>query len=106
MRVVIASIAFVAGTLQLAGAQSVSVDHLTQSEILDRAQELEAKAKASEGSAAVKLNDYPNHYTMVSLRHKNGGAEVHENYSDLFFVVKGKATLLAGGEVQDSKTSV
>jgi mannose-6-phosphate isomerase-like protein (cupin superfamily) len=42
---------------------------------------------------------------MISLRHKNGGAEVHENFADLFFVVKGKATLLSGGEVQDPKTS-
>jgi len=105
MRVLIASVALFAGALQLARAQSVSVDHLTQTEILERAQALEAKATGSEGSAAVKLNEYPNHYTMISLRHKNGGAEVHENYSDLFFVVKGTATLLCGGEVQDAKTA-
>jgi mannose-6-phosphate isomerase-like protein (cupin superfamily) len=104
MRRLIASIALLAGTMPLALAQSVSVDHLTQSEILEKAQALEAKAAGADGSAAVKLNDYPNHYTMISLRHKNGGAEVHENYADLFFVVKGKATLLSGGEVQNAKT--
>jgi mannose-6-phosphate isomerase-like protein (cupin superfamily) len=103
MRVLIATIALAAGALQTAAAQTVSVDHLSQSEILERAQALEAKAK--DGAAAVKLNEYPNHYTMISLRHKNGGAEVHENYSDLFFVVMGKATLLSGGEVQDAKTA-
>jgi mannose-6-phosphate isomerase-like protein (cupin superfamily) len=103
MRIYVASLALAAGALQLAGAQSVSVDHLTQSEILEKAQTLETKTK--DGAAATKLNDYPNHYTMVSLRHKNGGAEVHENFSDLFFVVKGRATLLSGGEVQDAKNA-
>ena len=105
MRALFLSMAVAAASLQTTAAQSVSVDHMTQSEILEKAQALEAKAKAADGSAAVKLSDYPNHYTMVSLRHKNGGAEVHENFADLFFVVKGQATLLSGGEVQDAKTA-
>jgi len=103
MRVLITAIALTAGAMQMAPAQSVSVDHLTQSEILEKAQALDSKAKGAEGAAAIKLNDYQNHYTMISLRHKNGGAEVHENFADLFFVVQGKATLLSGGEVQDAK---
>ena len=103
MRALMASIALAVGAVQVVSAQSAAVDHLTQSEILERARALEAKSKP-EGSAAVKLNDYPNHYTMISLRHKNGGAEVHENFADIFFVVQGKATLLSGGEVQDEKT--
>jgi mannose-6-phosphate isomerase-like protein (cupin superfamily) len=105
MRAIIVFIALAAGAVQMAGAQSVSVDHLTQNDILEKAQSLEPKAKGAEGSAAIKLSEYPNHYTMISLRHKNGGAEVHQNFADLFFVVKGKATLLTGGEVQDAKTA-
>ncbi|KAA6461070.1 hypothetical protein DYQ86_12470 [Acidobacteria bacterium AB60] len=105
MRRLIAPIAFCLAALPLAAAQSVTVDHLTQADILQKAQSLEPKAKAADGSAAVKLNDYANHYTMVSLRHKNGGAEIHENYADLFFVVRGKATLLSGGDVQDQKSA-
>ena len=41
---------------------------------------------------------------MISLRHKNGGAEIHQEFSDLFFVVEGKATLLSGGDLQNGKT--
>jgi mannose-6-phosphate isomerase-like protein (cupin superfamily) len=41
---------------------------------------------------------------MIALRGKNGGAEVHENYADFFFVVQGSAKLLSGGTVQDGKT--
>jgi mannose-6-phosphate isomerase-like protein (cupin superfamily) len=104
MRIEIAVLAIAASVLQVAGAQTPSVDHLTQSELLKKAQALEPAAQAANGSASVKLTEYPNHYTMISLRHKDGGAEVHQEFSDIFFVLQGKATLLSGGDVQDSKT--
>jgi mannose-6-phosphate isomerase-like protein (cupin superfamily) len=85
-------------------AQTAIVDHLTTAEILQKAQQLEQKA-AESGSASVKLDEYPNHYTMVALREKSGGAEVHENYADFLFIVRGKATLLTGGTVVDAKTT-
>ena len=87
----------------MAGAQAPGVDHLTPGELLEKAQALEAKAQAADGSASVKLSEYPNHYTMISLRHKNGGAEIHQEFSDLFFVVEGNATLLSGGDLQNGK---
>jgi mannose-6-phosphate isomerase-like protein (cupin superfamily) len=104
MRMTIAFLAMCASAVLNAGAQAPSVDHLTPSELLDKAQALEAKAQSSDGSASAKLTDYPNHYTMIALRHKDGGAEIHQDFSDLFFVVKGKATLLTGGDVQNGKT--
>jgi len=104
MRMKIAVLAIAACMLRMAGAQAPSVDHLTQSDVLEKARALEPKAQAANGSASEKLTEYPNHYTMVSLRHKDGGAEVHQEFSDLFFVVQGKATLLSGGDVQDGKT--
>jgi mannose-6-phosphate isomerase-like protein (cupin superfamily) len=105
MRFVIASLAVAVLAIRLASAQASNVDHLTQSQLLEKAQALEAKAQAADGSASAKLSDYPNHYTMIALRHKNGGAEVHQEYSDLFFVVEGKATLLSGGDLQNGKTT-
>ncbi len=87
-----------------AAAQTVKVDHITQSELIEKAQALNAKAQDPDGAASVKLDEYPNHFTMIALRHKDGGAEVHENYADFFFVVQGHATLLSGGTVQDGKT--
>jgi mannose-6-phosphate isomerase-like protein (cupin superfamily) len=41
---------------------------------------------------------------MIALRHKDGGAEVHENYADFFFLVQGNATLLTGGTIENPKT--
>ena len=104
MRMRILSVVIAAFALRMAGAQTPTVDHLTQNEMLEKAQALNAKAQAADGSASAKLNEYPNHYTMIALRHKNGGAEIHQDFSDLFFVVKGKATLLTGGEVENEKT--
>jgi len=104
MKLTIASLALAASTLPFAGAQTLTVDRLTQSQLIEKAQELNAKAQGPEGAASNKLNDYPNHFTMISLRRKNGGAEVHESYADLFFVVQGSARLLTGGTVQDGKT--
>lgn len=97
-------IAFLMLAMSMAGAQRPVVDHLTQSELLERARALEAKAQAADGAASTKISEYPNHYTMISLRHKNGGAEIHQEFSDLFFVVEGKATLLSGGDLQNGKT--
>ncbi len=104
MKMTIASVALAASILPLAGAQTLPVDHLTQSQLIEKAQELNAKAQGPEGAASSKLNEYPNHFTMITLRHKDGGAEIHENYADFFFVVRGSATLLTGGMVPEGKT--
>src|ERR1700721_1775412 len=104
MKLTIASLALAASALPLAGAQTLTVDHLTQSQIIEKAQELNAKAQGPEGAASSKLNEYPNSFTMIALRRKNGGAEIHENYADFFFVVQGSAKLLTGGTVPDGKS--
>jgi len=94
-------IALFACTASLASAQAI--DHWTPAQILAQAAQLEPKAQGPDGAASTKLTEYPNHYTMVALRHKNGGAEIHDNYADFFYVVKGHGTLLTGGPVQDEK---
>jgi mannose-6-phosphate isomerase-like protein (cupin superfamily) len=104
MKLTIASLALAAYVLPFAGAQTLTVDHLTQNQLIEKAQELNAKAQGPEGTATSKLNEYPNSFTMIALRRKNGGAEIHENYADFFFVVKGNAKLLTGGTVPDGKT--
>jgi mannose-6-phosphate isomerase-like protein (cupin superfamily) len=41
---------------------------------------------------------------VISLRHKDGGAEIHENFADFLFVVQGSATILTGGTVEGAET--
>jgi mannose-6-phosphate isomerase-like protein (cupin superfamily) len=104
MKLTIAALALAASAVPFADAQTLTVDHLTQSQLIEKAQELTAKAQGPEGAATIKLNEYPNSFTMIALRSKNGAVEIHENYADFFFVVRGSAKLLTGGTVQDGKT--
>jgi mannose-6-phosphate isomerase-like protein (cupin superfamily) len=104
MKLTIAFLVLAASVVPFAAAQVLTVDHLTQSQLIEKAQELNAMAKGPEGAASSKLSEYPNHLTMIALRSKNGGAEIHENYADFFFVMRGSAKLLTGGTVQDAKT--
>jgi mannose-6-phosphate isomerase-like protein (cupin superfamily) len=87
-----------------AAAQTLTVNHVTQSQIIQKANDLEPKAQGPDRAASTKLEEYPNHYTMVALRHKDGGGEIHENFADFFFVVQGSATLLTGGTLENPKT--
>ena len=104
MKLTIASLVLAASVLPFAGAQTLTVDHLTEGQLIEKAQELKAKAQGSEGAATSKLNEYANSFTMIALRSKNGGAEIHDNYADFFLVVQGSAKLLTGGTVEDGKT--
>jgi mannose-6-phosphate isomerase-like protein (cupin superfamily) len=103
MKVEFAVMALAACVLPVAAAQTLVVDHLTQSQLVEQAQKLSASAQGPSGTASAKLNEYPNHYTMIALRHKDGGAEIHENFADFFLVVQGSATLVTGGTVEGGK---
>ena len=104
MKLSIVSLVLAAAVVPFADAQVLTVDHLTQRQLIEKAKELDAQAHGPDGAASSKLSEYPNHFTMIALRSKNGGAEIHENYADFFFVVRGSAKLLTGGSVQDGKT--
>ena len=55
-------------------------------------------------STAVKIADYPNHFTMLSYRAKSGEGEAHERFADIFYVLSGTATLRTGGSLVDLTT--
>ena len=61
-------------------------------------QELDAESAASD-----VLGAYGNHHAEIALRKATGNAELHEAQNDVFFVVSGEATLIAGGTLVDPK---
>ena len=61
-------------------------------------------AKHGDGSASETLKEYPQHCAMLSFRGRDGEAEVHEKFADLFCVLAGKATLVTGGVVNGART--
>lgn len=80
------------------------LDHLSRPILLERAAYLRKLAKLGDGTASEVLKEYPQHAIHLLVRSRNGGAEHHERFADLFFVLDGKAALLTGGTIAEAKT--
>lgn len=80
------------------------LDHLAAPVLLERAAYLKKLARAGDGSASEVLKQYPQHAIHLLVRSRNGGAEQHERFADLFFVIDGRAALLTGGTIAGAKT--
>jgi mannose-6-phosphate isomerase-like protein (cupin superfamily) len=81
-----------------------ALDHLAAPILLERAAHLRKLARLSEGSASEVLKEYPQHAIHLLVRSRDGGAELHERFADLFIVIDGRAALLTGGTISDAKT--
>jgi len=79
------------------------VDHYSPAVLLEREAYLRKVAKHGDGSASEMLKEYPQHFTMLSFRSRDGEAEVHEHHADLFYVLDGHATLVTGGTVAGAR---
>jgi mannose-6-phosphate isomerase-like protein (cupin superfamily) len=93
-------------TASTALAQTGGLNHYSAARLKQMAQKLEQQESfRSTGSAFETLDTYPGSYTMLSVRNKTGGSELHEHYADIFFVVDGEATLTTGGRMVEPKTT-
>jgi mannose-6-phosphate isomerase-like protein (cupin superfamily) len=75
------------------------LDHWSAAVLLERGAYLRELAKYGDGQASETLKEYPQHATMLSFRARDGVAELHENFADIFCVLDGRATLVTGGVV-------
>jgi mannose-6-phosphate isomerase-like protein (cupin superfamily) len=80
------------------------VDHWSAAVLMERAAYLSKMARHGDGSASETLKEYPQHCAMLSFRSRDGEAEVHENFADVFYVLNGCATLVTGGTVAGAKS--
>lgn len=78
-------------------------DHWSAAVLLERAAYLHKLARQGDGSASETLKEYPRHCAMLSFRSRDGEAEAHENFADVFYVLEGRATLVTGGMVTDAR---
>ena len=74
-------------------------DHWTPAVLLERAVTLREFARQGDGAASETLREYPGHCAMLLFRSRDGAAEVHENFADVFYVLDGHATLVTSGAV-------
>lgn len=80
------------------------VDVRSGAAIMEQAKVLLAKAQtAPNGMAQAKFETYPGHQTLLTVRVKDGEAELHTSLSDWFIVEEGEATVVTGGTIADSK---
>ena len=79
-------------------------DHWPLAILLERGEYLRKLAKHGDGQASETLKEYPQHAAMLSFRARDGVAEVHEGFADLFCVLDGRATLVTGGAVVGAET--
>lgn len=81
-----------------------ALDHLAAPILLERGAYLRKMAKLGEGSASEILKTYPQHAIHLLVRNRNGGAEQHARFADLFLVLEGRATLATGGTIVNATT--
>jgi mannose-6-phosphate isomerase-like protein (cupin superfamily) len=77
-------------------------DHWSSPVLLERAAYLRQLARHGDGSASETLREYPQHCAMLLVRSRDGGAEAHENFADVFYVLDGRAMLVTGGTIADA----
>jgi mannose-6-phosphate isomerase-like protein (cupin superfamily) len=82
---------------------SLHLDHWSAAVLLERAAYLHKLARQGDGSAGETLKEYPRHCAMLSFRSRDGEAEVHENFADVFYVLEGRATLVTGGTIVSAR---
>jgi mannose-6-phosphate isomerase-like protein (cupin superfamily) len=73
------------------------LDHWSAAVLLERAAYLRKLARQGDGAASETLKEYPRHCAMLLFRSRDGVAEAHENFADIFYVLDGRATLVTGG---------
>jgi mannose-6-phosphate isomerase-like protein (cupin superfamily) len=72
--------------------------------LLERAAYLRKLAAHGDGSASETLKEYPRHCAMLSFRSRDGEAEVHQDFADVFYVLEGRAVLVTGGAVVGARS--
>lgn len=85
--------------------QAMKSDHWSPAQLMQRAQHLKQLAAQGDGSASETLEKYPHHYTMLAFRSHSGGAEQHQNFADLFYIVDGQVKLVTGGTIAEAHTT-
>jgi mannose-6-phosphate isomerase-like protein (cupin superfamily) len=104
--VCVAGLFFTAAALAQSGTAQLGagIDRDSEAAIAARVKTLQAEAeKSPTGLATVTLKKYPGHYTMLTVRTKSGGAEMHADANDFFFILDGEATEVVGGTIVDPK---
>lgn len=92
------------GCVAQAGAQTNGIDRVSAEQLQTKAKALLAEAgKSPEGMAVAILQKASGHFGELVARVKTGGAEMHNDWDDVFIILDGEATEIIGGTIVDPK---
>jgi mannose-6-phosphate isomerase-like protein (cupin superfamily) len=99
-----AALLLTTGAMAQTDTTGAAITRRSDQQIMTQAKALLVEARKSPtGIASVTLEKYPGHYTMLTVRTKSGGAEMHATDNDIFFVLDGEASEVTGGTMVDPK---
>jgi len=77
----------------------------SQKELLQLAKQMREQAKNSPNAGVSPLEKHLDSSTILAFRDKDGKAELHKQFEDVFFVLQGTATLVTGGTINNPMTT-
>ena len=89
----------------MAFAQTGAPVAYSPDQLLQLAQQMREEAKASKEPGTGILEKHLDSSTILALRDRDGKAELHQQFGDVFVVLQGTATLVTGGTIASPTTT-
>jgi len=104
LAVAILAVRFSVGQAATTITKGPAADYFASAELQTMAANVLNQAKASpNGSANLTFEKYPGHFINITARTRDGGAELHQHFNDIFVVLDGEVTEVTGGTIPDVK---
>jgi mannose-6-phosphate isomerase-like protein (cupin superfamily) len=88
-----------------AAAQTGAAVSYSPDQLLQLAQQMREQAKNSKDAGTGILEKHLDSSTILAFRDRDGKAELHQQFGDVFVVLQGTATLVTGGTIASPMTS-
>ncbi|HEY0162134.1 MAG TPA: hypothetical protein VGB69_05610 [Edaphobacter sp.] len=79
--------------------KSDKIDHYSTDELVAHAKEVGGDSPLHSEIPG----KYPNHYTMLVIRHADGQSEFHQKFADVFIILDGGGEIVTGGSMVGAK---
>jgi mannose-6-phosphate isomerase-like protein (cupin superfamily) len=101
----IAASIFLSVFCSTAAAQTAAAVSYSPDQLLQLAQQMREQAKNSKDAGTGILEKHLDNSTILAFRDRDGKAEQHQQFGDVFVVLQGTATLVTGGTIASPITS-
>jgi mannose-6-phosphate isomerase-like protein (cupin superfamily) len=92
-------------SLSTALSQTSAAVTYSPDQLIQLADEMREQAKPSKEPATGILEKHLDTSTILAFRDRDGKAEMHEQFGDVFVVLRGTATLVTGGTIASPTTT-